>query len=117
MIGLIKILFLRFFFQIFPGKKFKLLVWIIIGFTFAFSITFTFLAAFGCTPISLSWEQWDGEHHGRCLDVNIFAKIHGGINIALDFITLALPISQIWKLQMSLRRKMAVMLMFSVGLL
>ena len=42
---------------------------------------------------------------------------NGGINIMLDIVTLALPISQIWGLQMETRRKVAVISMMSVGLL
>lgn len=70
-----------------------------------------------CQPMSMSWDQWDHEHKGHCGDINMMAFANAGISIVLDFLMLALPISQVWQLQMGYKKKLGVALMFSVGLL
>ncbi|CAI6337607.1 unnamed protein product [Periconia digitata] len=115
LIGLIKISVLRFFLHIFPNRGFRWIVWICIVFTVAFSLAFAFLASFGCAPVSFAWTQWDGIHEGKCMNVNMFAYIHAGVGIALDLFSLALPVTQIWNLQLSMRKKIGVLMMFGVG--
>ena len=61
--------------------------------------------------------QWDGEHQGKCVDVNALAFANAGLCIVLDLVTLGLPISQVVKLQLSLRKKFWVTAMLSVGLM
>lgn len=63
------------------------------------------------------WTRWDGEHKGKCVDVNALAFVNGGVRIALDLVTLALPISQIRSLQLGLRKKIFSGAMLSVGLM
>jgi hypothetical protein len=70
-----------------------------------------------CRPVSYVWNQCDGEHPGHCGNVNALAFSSAGVSIALDIFTLALPITQIWKLHLGLKKKIGVALMFSVGAL
>jgi hypothetical protein len=80
-------------------------------------IAFVFSCIFLCSPISLAWTQWDGEHTGKCNNNNALSYANASIGILLDLVALSLPIPQIWKLQLSLRKKIGVLLMFSVGAL
>lgn len=72
---------------------------------------------FQCQPISYFWESWDGEHSGHCFNINALAWAHSALNIALDFWMLYLPATQIWSLQMKLKKKLGVILMFGIGIL
>ncbi|KAK7178971.1 CFEM domain-containing protein [Paraphaeosphaeria sporulosa] len=114
-IGLIKTSFLIFFLQIFPLKSFRRIVWICITVNLTATFACAIAAVFVCSPITFAWTQWDGEHQGKCVSNNDLAFAHAGIGIVMDFITLALPISQIWNLHMSSKKKIGVLLMFSVG--
>jgi hypothetical protein len=80
-------------------------------------ITFVLATALQCIPIRIAWEHWDGEHHGRCIDLNADAWASAAVNIVLDLIVIALPMKQLKNLAMSRRRKFGVMLMFLGGLL
>jgi hypothetical protein len=58
-----------------------------------------------------------GEHVGRCINIYAMAWAQAIINIALDLWMLALPASQVLRLNMQLRKKMGVMVMFGLGIL
>jgi DMSO/TMAO reductase YedYZ heme-binding membrane subunit len=83
----------------------------------ASTLAFTFAAVFVCSPISFAWKQWDGEHKGKCVNNNTLAFTHAAFSILLDFLTLSLPITQIWNLHLAMKKKIGVLLMFSVGAL
>ncbi|RII09966.1 hypothetical protein CUC08_Gglean005956 [Alternaria sp. MG1] len=115
LIGFIKIAFLLFFLQIFPDKRFRATIWGVIVLNIASMIAFTFGVAFICTPVSFMWTSLDGKHQGHCGNNNALAFSHAGVSIVLDLVTLALPIGQIWNLQLKTKKKIGVLLMFSVG--
>ena len=117
LIGFIKIAFLLFFLQIFPDKRFRATIWGVIILNIASMIAFTFAVAFICTPVSFMWTSLDGKHQGHCRNNNALAFSHAGVSIVLDLVTLALPIGQIWNLQLKTKKKIGVLLMFSVGAL
>jgi hypothetical protein len=83
----------------------------------AYGIAFTLTCVFNCTPVTYIWESWDGEHTGKCINFHVFAWAHAGINIALDVIIIGVPIPELLRLSMSGRKKIQVVLMFSVGAL
>ncbi|KAK3201487.1 hypothetical protein GRF29_185g1119024 [Pseudopithomyces chartarum] len=114
-IGLVKTSFLIFYLQIFPLKQFRTVVWTCIVLNLTATLACSIAAIFVCSPISFAWTQWDGEHKGHCVSNNNLAFAHAGIGIVMDFVTLALPITQIWNLHMSTKKKLGVLLMFSVG--
>jgi hypothetical protein len=78
---------------------------------------FGIAATFVCSPVSFSWTQWDGEHTGKCINNNSLAFSHAAHSILIDFITLSLPFTQIWRLHLAMKKKIGVLLMFSVGAL
>jgi hypothetical protein len=78
-------------------------------------IAFVLATALQCLPISLSWTRWDGEHRGRCINLNADAWVSAGANIILDLIVITLPMKSLTGLVMSRRRKFGVMLMFLGG--
>ncbi|KAH8692471.1 hypothetical protein GQ44DRAFT_765335 [Phaeosphaeriaceae sp. PMI808] len=111
----IKIQFLLFYLQIFPDRKFRRLVFGVIAFNLTSMIAFMFSCIFLCSPITFAWTQWDGEHTGKCNNNNTLSYANASISILLDLVALSLPIPQIWNLQLSLKKKIGVLLMFSVG--
>ena len=116
-LGFIKLSFLLFYLQIFPEKRFRQSVWALINCQIASMVAFGFAATFVCTPVSFAWKQWDGEHTGTCINNNALAFTHAGHSILVDFLSLSLPITQIRKLHLGLKKKIGVILMFSVGAL
>jgi hypothetical protein len=68
-----------------------------------------------CIPIRISWQHWDGEHHGRCINLNIEGWVSGIANIVFDVIIICLPLPSLVKLNMRLRKKLGVLLMVLGG--
>jgi hypothetical protein len=58
------------------------------------------------------------EMDGKCLDRNAGTWAHACVNIVLDLVILAVPIIQLWMMQTSYstRKKIQVIIMFSVGI-
>ncbi|KAJ4986833.1 CFEM domain-containing protein [Stagonosporopsis vannaccii] len=112
----LKLALLFFYHRIFPGVRVRRLVWATIAFNIAFGIAFTFAGIFQCRPISHNWTHWDGVNTGgKCININALAWANAAISIAVDVWMLAIPLFQVAKLQMSVRKKIAVSLMFVVG--
>lgn len=112
-----KISILCFFLRIFPAKRLQLMIFITMGACAAYGIAFFFATLFQCTPINYMWQQWDNEHEGWCNDFHLQGWLAAAFNIVLDLIVLALPLGELFKMNMSRRKKFGVMLMFLTGLL
>jgi hypothetical protein len=80
-------------------------------------VTFVTVTALQCIPIRISWEHWDGEHHGKCINLNAIAWSSAGVNIVLDIVIICLPLRETKNLSMTTLRKVAIMVMFLGGLL
>ncbi|KAJ0104205.1 CFEM domain-containing protein [Diaporthe amygdali] len=115
-LGLIKTSILFLYLRLFPEPKFRRIVWATQAFNFLMVGSFIMADFFQCQPISYFWESWDGEHSGHCFNINALAWAHSALNIALDFWMLYLPATQIWSLQMKLKKKLGVILMFGIGI-
>ena len=114
---LLKLSFLFFYLQIFPGSLVRLLLRGTIAFTGMFGLTFILLATFQCNPISYFWNKWDGEHSGTCTNINGIAWANAIVSIVVDCWMLALPMWQLKSLQLNWRKKAGVAIMFSTGAL
>lgn len=114
--GKASILFL--YTRLFSNREtFKRLVWATQTFNLLLMAAFTIADGLQCRPTSYYWQRWDKEHKGSCIDIRTYAYAHSGLNIVLDIWMIILPIAQIWKLNMSLRKKLETMAMFAVGIL
>lgn len=116
-LGLIKTSILFLYLRLFPDPKFRRTVWATQAFNLLMVGSFIISDFLQCQPISFFWESWDGEHTGRCFNINALAWAHSALNIALDFWMLYLPATQVWSLQMKVRKKIGVILMFGIGIL
>ncbi|KAJ0384581.1 hypothetical protein COL922a_008078 [Colletotrichum nupharicola] len=77
------------------------------------------LAIVQCRPISYNWEGWKGEFKEpvKCLNLNILSWTTSAVSIALDTIILIMPMSLVVKVKSTLRRKIAIISMFSLGVI
>lgn len=116
-LAIIKISICFLYLRIFPGRRFRTAVWATQVFNVALVVAFLIAEGLQCTPISFFWQGWDGEHPGYCWNLEAFIYSHAGINIALDVWMLALPASQIWRLNLSIKKKIGVLAMFGFGIL
>lgn len=114
----LKLSLLFFYKRIFTAKNIAKVLWATIIFNALFGVAFTFAGIFQCQPISHYWTYWEGEgQNGKCFNINALAWANAGISIAVDFWMLAIPLSQIVRLNLATKKKVAVALMFGVGTL
>jgi hypothetical protein len=116
-LGLIKISILLFYLRIFPQKPFRKWVYVLIGLNVCYCIAFSLTMAFQCTPVSGAWLAWSGEFQAQCVNINYIGWSGAAVGIVFDVATIFLPIPQLVGLNMSLKKKLQVSLMFVVGLL
>ena len=88
-----------------------LLLWIGI-FVWAYSIAGILVVIFQCHPINAAW---DLAIRGNCINLPLAAIGVGGINCAVDIITLCLPIPLVWQLQMKRKWKIQLIGIFLLG--
>ena len=116
-VALIKLSFLSFCLRIFPRKEFRRNTYILMGIVAAYGIAFAFVCIFNCIPMSTIWTNWDGEHTGKCINFNAFAWAHAIINIILDVVLVGVPIPELLALSLSTKKKVFIIMMFSMGTL
>ncbi|KAL7905575.1 hypothetical protein GGI35DRAFT_128109 [Trichoderma velutinum] len=75
----------------------------------AFMLVFLFL----CIPVE---KQWEPLVPGHCADAVPFYLTFSSLTIVFDVITLVLPFPVLIKLQMKIRRKIALLCLFALGL-
>lgn len=76
-------------------------------------IAIIFIANFVCIPRERIWHRWVP---GRCIDVDAFNIVVSTLNLVIDVIMLLLPHKIIWGLFLSIRNKIGISFIFSVGL-
>lgn len=114
-----KVSILAFYLRIFVDTKIRYVVFTVMGLLAAFTISFFFSMVFQCTPISYAWNSWQKEVPGHCIQVNAGIWAHAALNIFFDLLVLLIPMPTLLGLQFSysLRSKLQIFLMFSVGCL
>ncbi|KAF2008098.1 hypothetical protein P154DRAFT_614482 [Amniculicola lignicola CBS 123094] len=114
-IALTKISILLFYLRIFPNPNFRRLVFATIALCVCYILAFVPATAAQCLPIRQSWERWDGEHHGKCFNLNTEGWLTAALNIVLDITVICLPLREMSHLLMSRKKKAGIMLMFLGG--
>ncbi|KAJ5726071.1 uncharacterized protein N7483_007428 [Penicillium malachiteum] len=106
-----------FYLRIFPERRFRIITYCVIGINVAYLITFILISVFQCRPLPGAWLHWDGEGDYKCNHINAQGWSAAAINMILDIVVMALPLRQLYNLNLSLRKKIYVMCMFGLGLL
>ncbi|RDW57104.1 hypothetical protein BP6252_13850 [Coleophoma cylindrospora] len=115
-LGLCKISIVIFYLRIFPSPKFRVTCYIVIMWCVVNMVLIELLILFQCTPISFNWDGWKGESKGKCLDLSALTYAAAGANLAQDLTILLLPLPLLLKLQVSMKKKLGVFFMFSLGI-
>jgi len=85
----------------------------------AYLIVWVLISVFQCHPLNAAWLRWDGEYPGpyHCNNINAQAWAGAVVNMILDLVTMCLPLYELSHLNLSMRKKISVMFMFSLGTL
>ncbi|KAI6839305.1 hypothetical protein KC340_g3278 [Hortaea werneckii] len=85
-----------------------------VAFTISVCITFVFLSVFLCTPVQYYWE-FPPTTDGHCLDEGIATLAAGALNLAADFLATITPIPLVMRLNMRLKYRIGVSVLFGLG--
>ncbi|KAI1098688.1 hypothetical protein F4804DRAFT_350120 [Jackrogersella minutella] len=114
----IKVSILLQYIQVFlPAKKPKAIYWTVIvmaGTNALFYSTGIFCEIFACHPFAKAWDPFITQ--GHCIDTLALSSVSGGINTISDVIILILPQLIIWRLNISIKNKTAVSVIFLVAI-
>lgn len=113
--GCIKLAFLFLYLRVFPRQKLRKTVYSLIGIGTLSVFIFTIICTVNCLPVTYIWTSWDGQHEGKCINLNSFVWAHAVLDIVFDCVIFALPIPELIKLKMSLKKRIMIVAMFSVG--
>jgi hypothetical protein len=75
-------------------------------------ISVTIVQIFTCNPVAGAWLQTITK---KCINQNAFYYGNAISNLITDVILLVMPLPMIWKLNMSMRKKINVSLLFILG--
>ncbi|KAK1958578.1 hypothetical protein LY78DRAFT_373371 [Colletotrichum sublineola] len=116
-LGLTKISVLFFYLRIFPNKSFRYATYATMSYIGLSTTILLFMQIFQCIPFSYNWDGWKGDFGPHsCLNMNVLAFVAAGVSISHDIIILLLPIPLLWHLNMGLRSKLSIFIMFSLGI-
>ncbi|THY01204.1 hypothetical protein D6D03_05960 [Aureobasidium pullulans] len=110
-----KISILAFFLRVFPQQQFRKIIYGVIGICVAYGLSFVLATTFQCNPVPYSWKQLDSTYQGSCNNIHLQGWMSAICNIIIDLIILILPLKELYALQTSLKKKLMVMVMFSLG--
>ncbi|KAI0467675.1 hypothetical protein F4859DRAFT_493251 [Xylaria cf. heliscus] len=87
---------------------------ILAGVQLSFLVASVFALSFACIPYQ---RIWDFTVVGKCIKKSELEITSAAIHFASDIVILILPQKVIWSLQMSLKKKLGVSIIFSLGVL
>lgn len=110
----IKMSILIFYLRLSPKRSFKWACYIVSAYVILTGLAETFLLAFACNPIAAIWDH-SLVPMAKCLDQLALYKAVAVLNFAGDVFILFLPMPMLIKLQLPLRKKLQVMVVFLLG--
>lgn len=108
----IKLSMLCLYHRIYTTPTFRRWCHVLIALNVGYIVSFIPLFLTNCIPLS---QYWDPKPTGWCRDTLISDNATVAVNLVLDVLVLALPLPVLWRLQMSVRDKLTVTSMFSLG--
>ncbi|KAK6840978.1 hypothetical protein PG989_005687 [Apiospora arundinis] len=112
---LTKISILLLYLRIFPDRKFRKHVFMLMVVMALFCVAFVVTLLTYCVPFDYTWMRWNNERHGKCIKMDAQTYTCAALNIVLD-IVIFMPIPQLMKLDLSWKKNMGIVFTFLVGL-
>jgi hypothetical protein len=91
---------------------FRRLTWGLIVYIWMWGISESVVAVFQCSPVR---HQWDVQTPGTCINQTNFYRWIPIPNVLHDLVMLLAPVPIVWGLQIGVRQKMAITMIFVTG--
>ena len=99
--------------NIFRTKSFRITCYVVHGVNFAYLAATVLATCLICRPISANWNP----RAGTCGDQKSLDLFIGIYNLLMDVCVVILPMPVLWRLQMSLGRKLVLSGIFGMGMM
>lgn len=109
-----KVAILSLYLRIFLNRYLRLATYVVVAIQIGSAIANTIVTCNVCTPLAFLWEP-DKHPGGRCIDINSFWVWCNFPQIITDVVILVLPLHTLWRLKLSNREKVGVVVTFSTG--
>lgn len=119
-ITFVKLSLLLFLYRIFHvDRKFRLVAWVLGAILAIWGTIAVFLSIFACRPVAASWNfKLQNDPRTRCSPKSYdTANAYGFCNIITDVVLMIMPVPLVWNMQMALKRKLGIVLVFATGAL
>jgi hypothetical protein len=93
-------------------RYFRYAVYIMLFLTASYLAICILTSLLGCRPISYFWNK---DQPGWCFNETQFFRWNGVANLLLDVLVLLLPLPMIWRLQLTIGKKLALTGIFTLG--
>lgn len=108
------------FLRIFPlNRSLRRTLYVIGAVVTGHTVATIFATIFECTPVSSTWEVTVSiplKGSGRCIDMTAFVRASTAINIVTDFAVCLAPIPSFWRIQVSIRQRIVLIILFLLGI-
>ena len=95
------------------GNSTYYIIWTIICANLFFYVSSTFALIFACDPVR---KTWNPTVPGHCINQRAVLIASVAVNVVSNIATLIIPFDCLWRLQMPLRRKFGVSVIFATGI-
>ncbi|KAH8881221.1 hypothetical protein GQ53DRAFT_848384 [Thozetella sp. PMI_491] len=99
--------------RVFPTRGFQLIIKIGSALLVLHGVIFFFIDAFQCVPVSSIWDRTITAK--RCVDITALGYAGAVFSIVEDLLLLLIPVPWVWGLQMNTRKRIGVLVLFSLG--
>jgi hypothetical protein len=104
------------------STRLKLAIWAAIGFVVVYTLIFTIFLLTDCYPLEALWNEVNPYYTKkyRCTSINtqvLQGRISGGFMVFTDFYSVTLPAILIFRISMTQRQRIALIVIFGVGYL
>lgn len=96
------------------NKRFRYATWATMFFVCGYLFSNFWTQLFGCSPRS---KYWIPDTPGHCISYTKAGLAYGSMNIASDLLIFTLPLPIVWRLQLPLKERLGVLLIFMSGLM
>jgi hypothetical protein len=111
-----KISILLLYLRLSPVRWFRVLVWLLLCVVVTYALVYNIISVFGCRPIAATWDL-KLLASAKCMDQLTKYMALSILNIIIDVFELLLPIPVVLPLQMPLKQKLSICLVFATGVL
>ncbi|TQV90633.1 CFEM domain-containing protein [Cordyceps javanica] len=116
---LLKLTYSLFYLNIFLGRRIRALIWATICVHVAITAACTLVVILQCVPLDYQWNKFENIHDdsmsGHCININAAAWVNSIFSCTSDLWLLAIPMSQLHKLNLHWKKKVGAALMFGTG--